>query len=441
MSILNDNNTTRLMQTNEIHTNELTDGIATIKNGQIINLMPPTEPDHLATKEYVDNSGSGSNPGASGPNYSIQVNKGGFLGSEEFIVSDPGGMSSTIIVPEISINGLRISNNRISGLALPVNQTDAANKQYTDSKQNTISFENQNVKTPTFFEMINLVPDQVYNTVLDLTVTPNNDLMFLFPYFVVLPTASEMKTHIEDFSIGKSWTTIVRIIPTYVYEPLAIFIVKNILGDEYTIGTATTVSHDTISITSVVTSIEPPDYYMYVQYSTNIVPETKTIITEHGMKTDSFINGGMFNRAPISFEFNDYDISGVLETETTGVILYPVPANPVIDSSVSITYTYSTLKQFFICRTGLLADTVDSLPDISELILNSDFAMGFGTFRLFIQNPTEYNLTVGLVTGWTLAQGSSNIIPSNHCSVFLITAGPSGHSIRTIGINPLNLEI
>jgi hypothetical protein len=95
-NVNNDNNTTRLMEVDTAYATTITDGIATIENGYISDLIEPTADNEIATKEYVDNSGGGGG-GASGPNGSIQYNSTGiFAGSANLTLTNPDLASATL---------------------------------------------------------------------------------------------------------------------------------------------------------------------------------------------------------------------------------------------------------------------------------------------------------------------------------------------------------
>ena len=179
-------------------------------------------------------------------------------------------------------------------------------------------------------------------------------------------------------------------------------------------------NYTTLTIISVVTNTTTgsEQYSSYVSsYFVNL--PTNAQITDQGILTPSLGNGTIIS---------------------TGSIIYPIPSSPNINSASSVIYTYTNLKQFLIVRTGLIADTIDTFIIASVFVTNSDFTMGGGTFRFFIQNPTAFNLTLSPSTGWSFQSGSSTVIPSSYCGAFWVTVtiSPPSCLIRSMGINPIN---
>ncbi len=127
---------------------ELTDGILTIKNGQVHNLAMPTSETDAATKGYVDNNAS---PG--GISGSVQYNQdGSFMGDSNFKWN-----SDTQI---------------LSGLNNPSGPLDAANKQYVDSLISdpaSIQYEIIVQKSPVDGQFSTI--EEAINSIIDASIT------------------------------------------------------------------------------------------------------------------------------------------------------------------------------------------------------------------------------------------------------------------------------
>lgn len=444
-SIRNRDCTIRNMHVNKLNSEIITDGIATITENQINNLVEPTEPDQIATKNYVDNSG-GSGGGASGPNYAIQVNNGGFSGSADFIVSDPDLSTSAMNVKKMNINmQLLLNNGIISGINTPINNTDAANKLYVDNKQDSYTTTTENI---VFNEITYFTPSDVYNNIVDLTVIPYN-LFGLFPGASILPPASDMQTYLGDgFTIGASWTTIIRL-PKMEYE-LFFRIISGKSLDDNTHDTgvffypyseflilfemAFAFNHESVKLLSIVINTSPPQYQVCVTDQYNDIPITNARVTNKGLLTESYINHKQVSLGDyINIYYNDDPV--ILDNHGRGTILYPIPEDPIINSEDPIMYTHEILKGFLIIRTGLIQDTIDTFdPNIPY---SNDFSMGGGTYRFFISNRSNYKITLSLPGNITSIHTLE--IPSEHCGAYWLNVDTSTNTciLRCIGLNPL----
>jgi hypothetical protein len=418
-NVNNDNNTTRIMEVDTLYSNTITDGIATIEDGYISNLINPTAGNEIATKFYVDNSGGGS--GAIGPNTSIQYNSAGsFAGSANLTLTNPNSPLATLNINGDLTNGtMTLSGTQFSGLDNPTNPQEAATKNYVDQSVNTLGVITVDTLQPM---AIIYTPAEVYNNIINIQFNPDN--IFAFCAADSLPFANLMKTFLgTDFVIGKSWLTIFAG-PTSnnelfikflgVVNPITYYYCS--LALPYTIIT----NYSYVTILSVVTDITPGSekYSSYVSSIFNNVT-TNAQITDQGLLTPSLGNGALLG---------------------TGTIVYPVPNDPSINSAVPIAYTYSNLKQYLVVRTGLIANTSDSFIPAAAFVTDNDFTMGGGTFKFFIQNPTVFDLTLVPSLGWSFQAGSSDVIPAGYCGAFWVTVtiSPAACKIISMGINPIN---
>ncbi len=426
-NVSNDNNTTRIMKVDTLYATTISDGIATIENGYISDLIEPTSDNEIATKYYVDNVGGGGG-GASGPVNSVQYNNAGsFAGSANLTLTNPTSSLATLNINGTLTNGtMALSGSQFSGLENPTTSQEAATKYYVDQSINTLGVVSVNLQ-----QNVNMfyTPTQVYNNIININYDPNNILAICAPKS--LPTASDMMTFLgTEFVVGKSWLTIFAGpntndeifidftggIPQLgtVFSPITYYFCS--LSLPYT----TAINYSYITILSVVSDVTPgsEQYYSYVSSILNNVT-TNAQITDQGILTPSFGNGALIG---------------------TGIIIYPVPSNPAINSSSQVTYTYTNLKQFLIVRTGLIANTSDTFIPASIFVTDNDFSMGGGTFRFFIQNPSGFDLSLTPSIGWSFQAGSSTVIPSGYCGAFWVTVtiSPAECKIRTMGINPID---
>ena len=423
-NINNDNNTTRIMEVDTLYSAIISDGIASIENGYISNLINPTANNEIATKYYVDHSGGGG--GAAGPNNSIQYNNGTtFAGSANLTLTNPTSSLATLNINGTLTNGTMVlAGSQISGLTNPTTGQQAATKNYVDESLNKLGTASidlqQNVSTI-------YTPAQVYNNIVNIYFDPNNiDALCPIDSF---PSAASMKSFLgAEFTLGKSWTTIVTA-PRSGNEVFIRFFgqgtgsIFNPITDLYCgneLPVTTSMNYSTITIISVVTNatLGSEQYYSYVSSYFVDLP-TNAQITDQGILTPSIGNGSLVS---------------------SGTIVYPIPSNPILNNASSITYTYTNLKQFLIIRTGLTTNTSDTFVSASTFVSDSDFTMGGGTFRFFIQNPTAFSLTLTPATGWSFQSGSSNVIPAGYCGAFWVTVvvSPASCLIRSMGINSIN---
>jgi len=427
-SINNDNNTTRVMEVDTLYATIITDSIATIENGYITNLIEPTTDNEIATKYYVDNSSSGG--GATGPNGSIQYNDAStFAGSANLTITNPGLSSETLNINGTLTNGtMSLVGSQFSGLINPTSGQQAATKNYVDQSVNKLETITVNVEQNFALQY---TPTQVYNKIINITMDPNNILAFC--PIDLLPTAVDMKTFLgSEFTIGKSWITIldspqtgndlfVRYTGAFQGEGIVFSPLSN-LYCSLVLPTTTGVNYTRITLFSLVTNITSgsEQYYTYVISPFNDL-DTDAQITDQGVLTPSMGNGSILDTIP-------------------GSVIYPVPNNPALSSSSPLVYTHANLKQYLIVRTGLTANTADTFVAAAVFVTSSDFTMGGGTLKFFIQNPTAYDLTLTPSAGWSFQAGNSNIIPAGYCGAFWVTViiSPASCKIYSLSINPIN---
>jgi hypothetical protein len=321
---------------------------------------------------------------------------------------------------------MTMSGSQISGLSNPVNLNEAATKNYVDESVGQLS-----IISITLEQNIGIIytPAQVYNTIANIKFDPDN-ILYLCP-LDSMPSAADMATFLgPEFTVGKSWLTMfrspqqsntlfIRMIAGS-SGPGCIFSPQTYLFCGIGLPQTPLINYSVSTILSVVTNVTSgsEQYYSYVISDVNDVT-VDAQITGEGILTPSYGNGSLLG---------------------TGSIIYPIPVNPTINNTGSIAYTYANLKQFLIIRTGLTGPTSDTFVSAAIFVTSSDFAMGGGTFRFFIQNPTGFNLTLLSSSGWSFQAGNSNVIPAGCCGAFWVTVtiSPASCLVRTISINPIN---
>jgi hypothetical protein len=424
----NDNNTTRIMEVDTLYANIISDGIADIENGYISNLIEPTSNNEIATKYYVDHS-SGGGGGAAGPNGSVQYNDGtGFGGSANLTLTNPGLPNATLNIGgggTLTNGVMSLTGSQFSGLTNPTNSQEAATKSYVDETVSKLGVITINV---VYNASTAYTPTQVYNNIINLTEIPNNVTGLCA--FDTFPTATDMKTFLgSDFQVGKSWTTIFRApqISNQLFvrfiggnPPSCILSPINYLLCGLPLPVFALANYSVATLVSVITNITSGSETYYTYLTSNFVDlTTDAQITDRGVLTPSMGSGSVLSN---------------------GTVIYPIPANPSINSSSPVTYTYANLQQFLIIRTGLTADTIDTFVSATDIVANSDFIMGGGTFRFFVQNPTAFNLALSPGTGWSYQTGNTGLIPAGYCGAFWVsvTISPPSCLIYSVGTNPIN---
>jgi hypothetical protein len=421
-----DNNTTRIMKVSDMYSIIITDGIADIQNGYISNLIEPISGNEIATKFYVDHAGGGG--GVSGPVDSIQFNSGtSFAGSSNLTVSNPGTGNEVLNVSGSFTNGtVTLSGNQFNGLINPTTSQEAATKNYVDESLNKLEVITINV----FQDVAQLyTPDQVYNNIINLTYNQNN-VTGLCPVDL-LPTGSDMSAFLgTEFQIGKSWTTIFRM--PQIDQVLLVRFIGEVLSEGnlvipttyYYCGIAlpvfTLVNNSVVTITSVVINATSGSELIYSYVTSNFIDiTTNAQITDQGVLTSSFGSGSLLGN---------------------GSIIYPMLANPTLNSVSPIIYTYSNLQKIFIIRSGLTSNTSDTFVSATVLVTDDAFLMGSGTFKFFIQNISAHTLTLLPSTGWSFQTGNNGVIPPSYCGAFWVsvTVSPAACLIYSIGTSPIN---
>jgi len=428
----NDNNTTDVMKVDTLYSNIITDGIATIENGFISNLIEPTNDNQIATKFYVDNSGGGG--GATGPVNSLQYNVGGvFAGSANLTLSNIGLPNATMNLNGTLTNGtLTMSGSQISGLVNPTNPQEAANKNYVDSSLNSLGVITINIGLPTTY-----TPAQIYNNIINFT---NNNNFFLICAADSLPTGPDMSAYLgSEFQLGKTWKTIFRAPFTDPSIPLQTNAFVRFIAGQPSDGnqiipityayfilfasqTMALFNNSVAEVTYVVTDVTPGSeaYQAFVtSYYSNVDSDAQ--ITDRGVLTPTMATSGT---------------NGL----STGTVIYPLLQNPSINSSSPVTYSYSNLQKMLIVRTGLTGPTSDTFDNAAIIVTSSDFLMGGGTFKFWIQNPTLFALTLVPSVGWSFQTGNNPVIPAGHCGVFWVSVviSPPSCIVSSLGTNPIN---
>lgn len=426
-SVNNDNNTTRTMRVNSLNSNIISDGIASISNGYISNLINPTTGNQIATKYYVDNTTATGVPG--GPVDAIQYNNGTtFAGSANLTLSNPTLSTATLNINGTLTNGtMSLSGSQISGLINPTSSQQAATKNYVDGTVNKLGVISINLQQNV---VTTYTPVQIYNNIINIDFSPDNILGSCNTN--MFPTAANMKIFLgPEFTVGKSWTTIF-VGPSSADNDAFVSFQSGTVANgvifspvNYDLCAAAlpataVLNYASVSVLSIVTNSTTgsEQYYSYVSDVFSNVT-TNAQITDQGILTPSFGNGKFI---------------------TESAIIYPIPNNPVMSSN-GITYTYANLQQFLIVRTGT-APMSDTFVPASTLVTANDFIMGGGTFRFFIQNSSPYDLFISPSAGWTFKTpnaGSGDAILPGYCVAYWVTVtiSPPACLVYMLGNNPI----
>ncbi len=396
----------RILQTENIQTQSISDNVLTIENGRISGLLEPILDDQIATKFYVDNNTGSAT--AVGPNGSLQYNDNGNVnGSINLVINNPGTPTSTLqLNGTFLINSVVINGGNITGVTTGPLGTDAVNKLYVD---NTLKLTNSNFNVQMNIGQI-FTPAQIYNQVVSIDVASSNLLGFCPPDF--FPSTASMATYLgSKFVVGHSWITIIKF-PEQQQYLLSRLVGKNFNVEEGvsflpktslcgpSLPVTFMTNYVSIKCVCTITSIAPTATYSIFVTESFLSVEKDSRITNDGVLTDSFG-------------------TALISSTSFGSIIYPLTNNLEINDTLSVVYSYQNLKRVLIIRSGLTGPTSDTFDDASVIIANQDFNMGSGTFKVYIQNISSFLLTLTPSVGWTFI--GSATIPAGKVSSFLIS--------------------
>lgn len=431
-----DNNTTRIMKTNTTTGLTITDRISVLSGGFISNLNDPVNNSDIATKHYVDTH-TGSGPAGANTDIQISDGSGGFIATNELTFNG----TTMIVNPGSTItNGtVSLTNGLLSNVTDPTSPQEGATKHYVDIVANGLE-----VITVTSDYGIDYfyTPSQVINTILDRQFTPNtySNSLFVTDFF---PSASDIITYLNTFSqatIGTTFKTIIRMPQLDVIQSPSILTRTRLITGS--LDESFIIYPENNSIDGIVTNlviVTSETILTIVSIITNITPGSEQILGYITENTFGFAqNASITDQGLLTSSFNL--IVEPNNTTRNGVIIYPLVPT-IFNSFTSVTYTYDDLQTQLIIR-SLIIDTTDTFVTAATIATSDAFLMGSGTFRFFLQNTSNYTLTLSTPSDWFFIQGNSNVVPPLFCGAFLVSVnigiGLPSCIVRTIGMSPLN---
>jgi len=122
-------NFTRLLKIDdEITSNSITDGFATLSGGHLVGLNNPVMPQDGATKDYVDNDTSFGT--AAPPPDAVQFNNNGLFGGSSNMLFNK--ITNTLTINALSDSVATIGSGTINNMVNPTMPQDATTKNYSD---------------------------------------------------------------------------------------------------------------------------------------------------------------------------------------------------------------------------------------------------------------------------------------------------------------------
>lgn len=352
-----------VLECNQITTLLATDGICTIADGTITNLVEPANAQGAIPYNYLLNSSPG------GPVNSIQYNNSGsFEGSTDLLYigsSSVGcvymGSSANLVItttaPNVVLNTgstvgniVTITGSNINNLNNPVNALDIVTRNYVDFFKNYLNVNTISAVTGTY-SASSMVNGLVVHTGLATTgifSTANALSESLYSKFYVLNNS--------DYNIVLS------------PGPGAVFVPSN-------------------------------QIIIYPGYILNCTLMSQYVIINSNTWTVNYISNLLDTTA-----FNTQ-----VPYKVTSNLFLPGPTSYSTSTSVNYTYSVSDVNLGLIVRnpTGNSVDTFVST--------------GIGNQSFIIQNISSYTITLSVPTGWTFLPSSSVVISGSHvlyCSIY-----------------------
>ena len=382
----------------------ITDSILTIQSGTISNVVTSTTPSSAITKKYIDDLYA-SEPG--NPLNSVQFRSGSsFAGSSNLIYEENSNLGTLTVNGNI-VSGSTIlsTNGKLTGLADPTEDSQAANKKYVDNfnKKNVVSISNSIGVQYTASQVVNSI---ILRNNLIIGTNSNTGLTDISVKNIDLfPTATQILSQLETLNlnpiIGTNFTFNLfnnsqASLILQGFNSTVTFIPENVIIN----------GNYQLTALGIVTATIIPAVEIHIQYvgfinkqtfpSSGVVQPNYSIIQRN--------NGG--------------SITKTIRTDVRTLL----PMNPTeYSTSSSKVYSYSDVMNKLIIRSGLInntSDTFESTINFFNQTFFENYTNSLGT-EIAIMNVSNYTLTILPGSGWTF--NDNIIIPSNYTGYLLIT--------------------
>jgi hypothetical protein len=386
----------------------LTDGLSTLAGGRLTGILAPTDPQDAANKAYTDSVIPGKIPHL--PNNSVQFNNNSEFDSSSLLTYTSSitstSTASILYSANTQIGSVVIGSGTMTNLSDPVNEQDAATKNYVDNF-NSLTTNTITSGTSAVYTASQMVGSIIYRngftgTVSDTTATAGSIITEISG-----SVGSSVKFNIANTvntnSTSGLLSTLYLIPGTGVtFNPTTSILVR----PGYQLNSYIIVTSGT-SVTLAVTSNNP--YYV----NSNFVLGHRSINSK--AKITRITNKFVFNTKSTTYSVQNLTYTA----DIINGLIYRDYAGPMTD-------TFGTVASFIngiISPTGPL-DYIWSTGSVELVIKNTSSATSTGI------------LTLTGSTGWTMDPNSSFVIGPQETGMFYLglnTATVTG-TIYVIGI-------
>lgn len=410
--IFSQNETILLKTTTQLNSIILTDGIATLTNGYLSNLITPTSaslPSTVVDKQYIDTQYDININTVNVPNYALIFNNGinSFAGSSNLTFTTSGlVINGTIVSGPSSLSG-----STLTGLINPTTDSGALTKNYVDT------FLNKAINQISSSAGATYTAAQVVNGVIirEGLIVPTNSNTGLIDISV---------RNIDTFPTG-----------TQIINQLVALGINPIIGTTFTFNIINVNANGSVSLLIQVpdssVSFFPVENTIFGSYEMScrgIVMNVTTPTILMVVDSCSYVGQQLINYGVITPNWslltngNNEGItsSNIFRTNIQAIL----PMSPVTyPSSKSVTYSFTDIASKLIIRgLNLISNVTDTFDPATTILSNSFFynvPNGLGT-EFAIQNvsPT-YSITLSNSVGVTI--NGTNIIPAGNTGIYNMT--------------------